>query len=297
MLTDSDGDSYQVRFLDNLAGGLREVKKDSMFVGTTRLLVEPSLPTDYATGPLLWVAAYDMDNNGGDLSNWTTTDPVGGVGAEWSDKSGNGYDGDNAANPAEWLTSQINSRPAIDFVPGSFEYLFFRDGSNGPHDSFDGNNDNPWSVYIVLKPDVADTNRVVFGVESGGGVDDHIIFLEQTSTGTGEWGAQIDDNVASPRNAAGGQPTTSGHIISAVCDGTDVWMYDQGTNIVDEVSLGVNVIDVTSTRVGYSIPNGTGGYYDGKVAEIVLFYATHTTQQRRRQQRRLADMWGITLTG
>jgi hypothetical protein len=298
MLTDSDGDVYQCRFLDNLAGGLREVKKDSMFVGTTRLLVEHTIPTDEATAPSLWLAAYDMDDNGGDLAAWTTSDPVGDTGDEWEDKSANGIQcvQATAGDRPLWKTSQINSRPAIDFISSDSLDL------DALAALYDGQTDPPYSCYVVYHSDLADNSHGILVVDSSsGGITDRIAFLGQSSTGSGYYMTQKDDDATSDiitTTGSGGSPvdTTAAHILSVVIvpDGDEGRIYLDGKLVSSDPQAFVTgaAIDVDIARIG----EYGATYMNGRVGEIVLFPESHSNLQRRRQEYRLSDMWNIDLT-
>lgn len=295
LYTDPEGIQYQVRFTEDFEPGFRTLIKDSQFSGSFTLIAEPTLPSDL-TSIMGWWAAYDMDNNGGDLSAWTTLDPVGaGAATDWDDKSGNEYDltQGTAANRPLWTTAQINSRPAVDF-----------DGTNDQviHDAlasanFDAGTDQAWSFYAVIDNDTPAGIEVVAGMGDSASVSDQLQFYQSNATTDHE--VYIDDGAATA-TAAGGTPDTSPHIISVVCAGTTVSLWEDGTNIFTDTAFNVGQIDVDKFTVGAGWKGSGGGAYEswleGRIGEEVLVKIAHTTQQRRAQESRLSDMWGKSLT-
>ena len=305
MLTDADGVSYQVRFADNLAGGLREGPKNQ-FNGTIQLINEHTLPTDEATGPRGWWAAWDMENNGGDMSNWSNGSSVGGASTEWSDKSGNGYDG-SQLTAAEKPTMQapsngnaINNRWSMNY-DGADDNL----GITGDFDGWtDGLQDQPFTCYAVFKPDVitsgrytvlghgnvATAHRLELGVwDDGGSQEDFIGYIDDTSTNkTVETNADL-------------AATGTSYIVSYVSTGTALDIYVNGDNKVSAGDFNVAGLDFADPMMIGAVPSTAGSghdnEFDGRIGEIVFFTGQHTALQRRRQEYRLSDMWGIDLTG
>jgi len=293
MFTNSDGTAYQCRFADgDLGGGLRRSKKPDLYTGSFRLLVEHTLPTDESTGPLLWLAAYDMDANGGDLSAWSNNDAVGDTGAEWEDLSGNDVDGlqGTAADRPLWKTSQINSRPAVDFISSDFLTV------DGIAATFDGQSDTAWSAYLVFDADTFASEDTALGVGDSAAVDDRINFFG-TGYGGGNntWGLDIHDDTT-PVEVAGDVGDTDDHVVAVICAGTTVSAWLDGDNMFTDTAFNVGQIDVDKGRIGCEIVQNTEAqFWDGRIAEVILFSGQHTTLQRRRQEFRLADMSGITL--
>ena len=288
MLTDPDGVTYQVRFVDNLAGGLTEVQKGSIFRGSFRLMEELTLPTEESTLTAWW-AAYDMDNNGGDLTAWTTTDPVGGAGAtDWDDKSANGYDATEATNQALWETGLINGRPAVHF-DGTNDKL-----SADALTAFNGTTDAAFSVYGVIQADVVSSTDVVAGVGHATNTDQLDLIRRNAAT---DWETYIYDGAAGATEV-GGTPDTSAHIFAVISTGTNGLLYLDGSLIATTGDLNVGQVDVDSFTIGAVEIAGTySNFWDGKIGELVVFQGVeHTTLQRRRQEYRLSDMWGIALT-
>lgn len=298
MFTDADGNTYQCRFADeNLAGGFRTVLQGSFLTASIRLLVEHTLPTDEATGPLLWLAAYDMDHNGGDLSAWTTADNVGGAGAEWEDKSGNDNDGVASATFPQWKNAgagfMINSRPAVGFN-GADDFLEV----DGIAATFDGNSDTAWSFYAAYSLDDATVDRYILGAGGSTAPTDRVNFGGVDSASGGELATEIHDGSSgNEEQTLMGGTDVNPHIMTVICAGTTVSMWYDGDEVIADQAHNVGQIDTDLGRLGCQVVADTeGAFWDGRIGEVILFPGAHETIQRRRQEYRLADMWGISLS-
>jgi hypothetical protein len=300
MLTDADGTAYQVRFLQPLV--LPELIKDTQFSRTISLYNEHTLPTDEDNpAPAAWWAAYDMDANGGDLSAWTTSDPVtDAAAADWNNKISGAaalIQATGADQPL-WKTGQINGRPAVDFI--SSDPLEADTIATG---HFQNETDQPWSAYIVFEADSGSADDTIMACGDSTG-NDQLVFLGQTATGGGGGGtdnyrALINDG-ASTSDVEGGTPDTDPHIAAIICAGTTISLWIDGTLIIDAQPFNTgNMNDLDAFRVGGEIIAGVGGrYWDGRIGEIVILPAIeHNTLQKRRQELRLADMWRLQLNG
>lgn len=289
MFTDSDGIVHQVRFAEEFTEGLRPRRKNTHYRGAIILAEEPLLPT-YEAGLAGWWAAYDMDNNGGDLDAWTTNDAVGASGStDWDDKSGNEYDATESTNTPQWQTSQINGRPAVHF-DGSNDKLI----ADGVATLFDGQTDYEWSFYAVIRADSTTDTDIVASVGHSS-LDDRIDFLRRNAAT--DWEAYIASGAANATEGGGTPDASNDYIFSALSDGENLSLYKNGSLITTTGSLNVAQVDVDSFTIGATEAAGTyQNFWDGKIGEIVLFNGVeHSTQQQRRQELRLSDMWGIGL--
>jgi len=301
MLTDADGDSYQVRFADDFSGGLTEGPVNQ-YNGTIQLINEHTLPSDEATAVRGWWAAYDVDNNGGDLSAWTHDDAVGDAATEWEDKSGNDHDGTQSSATFRPLfkstSSLINNRPALDF-----------DGTNDRLDiggDFDGwvdlQADQPFTCYMVIDPDTFTTSKnTVLGFGTGGA---DLLTFGVWDDGGGvpqqDYIAVIDDGITSKTVETNADlATTNPAILSFICTGTALDIYLDGVIKATAGDFNTGTLDVADpARIGAVNLSGVlSQFFDGRIGELIFFDALHTDLQRRRQEFRLSDMWGIDLAG
>ena len=176
MVTDADGNQYQCRFSPDFEPGFRVIKKASQYRGSFTLIAEPTLPT-LDTTLVGWWAAYDMDDSG-DLSAWTTLDPVGGSGTEWDDKESTNDGVQSVANSFPfWTTSQINGRPAIDFDgAATADYLT----TDGIATSFTGA-DTALTVYIVADWDALADGQTLLALDNSSTANHYIRFRYESS--------------------------------------------------------------------------------------------------------------------
>jgi len=298
MITDADGVAYQARFADNLGSGFFEQIKGSVFQGSFKLLEEFTLPTydTYKNAADVsinschgWWTAYDMDDNGGDLSAWTTLDAVGAAAAtDWDDKSGNNYDGVQISasyGRPTWTTSVINGRPVLDFDDGDW---LLADGLI----VFNNQADYDWSIYAVVESDADATVNTVIGAGHSSGTDVQQ-FLRRNSTDN--WEVYLNDGSAHATEA-GGTPDVLPHIISVISTGTSAQIYQDGValTMTGDVDVGTMTLD-SFTIGGLETAGSYGDHWDGEIGEVVVFNVAHSTLQRKRQEYRLSDMWGIDL--
>ena len=287
MYTDADGDSYQVRFAEQLA--LVERKKDTSFTGTVQLYNEHTLPTDpdNTDDLVAWWTAYDMDHNGGDLTAWSDDDTVGATGnTDMEDKGSNGYNLTGSGDP-RFKTNQINGRPAIDLDGND------RLDSNSIGALYDGE-DLPWTFIAIAEHD-ASASLTDLACAGSSSVSDRIEFFRRD--GTNDWEMLISDGATTLTRVAG-TPDTEKHIISVVYTGTAVSMWVDGSNLIDASNTNTGALSgLNRFMIGAAINAGTySSYWNGRFGEGMLFDAALTTLKRRRQELRLADMWRNALT-
>ena len=300
MLTDADGVAYQVKFAEPLA--LRERIKDSHFEGTITLHNEQSLPTEQAAPPALWFAAYDMDNNGGNNSDWTNVDVV----DTWTDKGPNGWNAVQGTNPlrpdyrydyGSGSAFQINERPCLNFEDASSQYLII--DSVTDHAWLDAQADQKWTFYAMIDTGTGVSEDTILGYG-------HLTTASHLSLGHVDWGGgspgfgyEIKDAAAATKTEGTDNSGAGAALLTLVCNGTTVEIYEDGVLEETGADADVSTMDVDGATIGSLVESGVNGnYFDGRIAELLFFSDTqHTTAEIRRQQRRIADMAGHTLTG
>lgn len=295
MLTDADGDSFQVRFTAPLR--LPEGKLDTQFQAVIQLYNEHTLPTDEEAGPDLWVAAYDMDNNGGDLTAWTTTDPVGDTGAEWEDKSGNDHDGSQttAADRPLYKTGLINGRPAVHFAD-STDWL---DVNGYAAADFTGA-DQPITVYAVVNFQGLADEYTIFSL-SNSTTANRIIRLKNNFAGARHrftW-QRYDGTTSKTAEKDTDLATFTNYIVTVVDTGTLATVYVNGAGDATGTDVNVGSITLDQATLGAhrdgSAATDSDNLSNGYLGELAVFAGAHSTLERRRQELRLAAMWGIQL--
>lgn len=287
--TDGDGEFYHVRFADEILD-FDEVRKDSDFQGSFRLLRDLD-PLDLSSMQGWW-AAWDMDANGGNLAGWTTGQAVTAAAAsDWNDRKALGVTGTQATAAAQplWRTNQINGRPAVDFDPtGTPDYLSIANLAASLAGA-----DVPMSLYLVGVSDSSTATRVFFSASQAAGDNGRIAYyLFNPST----FNMDIKDNAATLKGVSGGSAGTAPFIWAAITSGTLMNFYVNGTQTLTNGDANVSTTTPDQATFGATRAGGaTASPWDGRIGELLIFTAAHTSGQRKKMEQRLSDMWGIAL--
>jgi hypothetical protein len=157
---------------------------------------------------------------------------------------------------------------------------------------FSGNTDQAWSFYSVPQSDANAAQATVMGLGTSA-VTDRIDFLRRNSTT--DWEVYVNDGSAAATES-GGVPDISAHIISAISTGTSAQIHVDGVALTMSGGVDVGGMALASASMGaVEINNTMSQFWDGRIGEVAIFNGAHTTLQRKRQEFRLADMWGIDL--
>ena len=219
----------------------------------------------------LWLDAADTSTNSIQLGSGNVQ--------VWKDKSGNGNDANQSAG---------GSRPSP-----------VANGLNGLQVlSFDGTADhlvsttfvleNAHSIYAVAKSDTNGFDRILNGSTDGyyffGNGNGNNNFA--TLYGTGGW-----QSTGTGTNTPA-QSVEAHSILVAVSDGTNVIPYHNGT-----------AQDSRSSNMGGAAPAGitigkhataSSQYWNGHIAEIIIFNKNHSNTEREKVEGYLAQKWGLT---
>ena len=219
----------------------------------------------------LWLDAADTSTNSIQLGSGNVQ--------TWKDKSGNGHNVAQAAG---------GSRPS----PVS-------NGLNGLQVlSFDGSHDhlvsttfvleNAHSIYAVAKSDSNGYSRILNGNTDGrylfGNGNGNNNFA--TLYGVSDW------NSTGVITNSPAQSVASHSILVAVSDGTNVTPYHNGTaqNSMSSTMGGSAPAGITIGKHG----TASSQYWQGHIAEIIIFKKNHSVNEREEVEGYLAQKWGLT---
>jgi hypothetical protein len=224
--------------------------------------------------PALWLDAADT----------STITASGGSVSQWNDKSGNGRNVTQATG--------LNQPTTGSATQNGLNVL-----------SFDGSNDSLVSAAFT----VPNSGFSAYAVVSATSSTTRFIF-EQSTTTPGQAGQRFMWRRGGPASLVFGY-----YDGSAFRDYIKPWTYSSGTYfIVSGATDGANVVqtlsgtaDTTSARTGYpqtasralaiGRPVTEGGFWQGTIAEFLLFDADHDAPTRALVHGYLSTKWGITL--
>lgn len=218
---------------------------------------------------------------------WLRADQGFGV-SSWDDQSKNGNDASFIGNPSIVSNGQ-NFNALVDFDGDDAVYVDL------PELVFDGTN-NHVTLFLVYKPDNTSTSQGMFGNQHSSGFNN--IYLNNGQIGTGGTNAPIVNSTYFSEEY---------HMISMVLDeenlvdGTNSEVFEKGqsTNVFafDEVNASFISSDF---YIGSSGLNATSNFFDGKIAEILIFFSNDgslslSASQIQKIESNLALKYGLSL--
>ncbi len=231
----------------------------------------------YMTGLQLWLDASDPNNDG-------TENVHGASVATWVDKSSNDNDAvqATAANKPTYTIGGINGRPVMTF-DGTTDYMTISDNASLDLVS----NLTIFSIATTDTTAPAITSRFFQKGSGGGGF----------GFGIGTTGRKIRFTTAGVKDYDSSgvywSSTATPYLTSIVFDGSyDVTFYRDG---VTKGTVTHNAAGTTNSLALYIGQNGGGsGFWDGNMAEIVLYNTALSDGNRGLVESYLCDKWGIS---
>jgi len=208
--------------------------------------------------------------------------------SEWRDKSGNGYHATQAtsANQPAFTSSGLNGRAVLTFA-GSPEELLTSLSLSAPY-----------SVIAVVKEDARHIGPY-FGPTTSTNLGFGDVFaVGDTDYNNGKWAAWGATRAVYGNASA--SVTSNATIVSNIVSGTslpgDISVFANGNG-------GVVTAQYAGTAPGASIDSarigGRGGgvleYWEGIIAEVIVYDRAVTTAERENLERMLASKWGVSL--
>lgn len=234
-----------------------------LLLSTTPVLLAQTGPggVGNSSNNIVWLDAAQIPANNGD--------PV----ATWPDKSGNGNDfTQGTANRQPILmVSEVNSEPSVDFREDYLEI------SSTP-----GFNSSNFSQFFVTR---ADNNNHVgilmrAAYNSGGGSGSQTFWGTYMSTGGNQFYSFIrNTSGASISNAQGFQ--TGYNILSSIISSSSNTITSFFNNNSTGTASGYNSTPIGHlySRIGANTTTNAGLWYNGKVAEMILYNTTLNSAQ------------------
>lgn len=233
--------------------------------------------------PSLWVradAGPSSQTNGASLSYW-------------SDQSGESHHMDQVSSDPKYdATDLINFNPVVDF---DGDDSFTDDDGEAYFNGLTG-----ISVYAVLKSDNTNQERAFFDTEASDGSDDKFsIRYDQTGASGGctdciKVGIETTTGFSTYESESNLQ-TTSPNILGTQWSPNNPVSFRMDGRATTNTSNGTNRTGTLTGGDRILIGNGTKNFWDGKIAELMLYPSSLAGTDRGQVESYLAIKYGITL--
>lgn len=218
-----------------------------------------------------WVKADDLTALYQDSSKTTPVasdgDPVG----AWVDQVADEYTQATTTAKPTWRESvaALNNQPALDF-----------DGGDWLQGAFASPTTQPTTIFVVAKADsVGVAVQYVFDGDDG------------TNRNLFQFNSTPEYFIHAGATLSGGTPNTNAHIYTIIfnsvssaffADGTSILSGDAGSNILDGLTIGAK--------------NSLSQEWPGEIAELLIYTADLTANEKNLVQNYLASKYGISVT-
>jgi hypothetical protein len=220
----------------------------------------------------------------------------------WEDQSGNGNDYTGAAGSGTTPTfvassATLNSKPSVNFIGNGDHFL----DSDGQTNYINGNNE--FSMFIVYKSDVTNTDKGLFIADSPSGADEILTIRYDASGANG--GGSFNDVVKTGilGNGADNQlesfsdiQTSGAQIISLQWEsGTTYDLYVDGilnnpSSAADPPPSGT-ITTATTALLGKGGKDTGNSSWDGEIAEFIFYSRSISQTERESIEDYLADKY------
>jgi hypothetical protein len=230
-----------------------------------------------------------------DASDTSTITESGGFVSQWNDKSGNGYNVSQGtgANQPNLISAGQNGLDVINF-DGTTDRLARTTATNLLRNVVGG------TVYVLRLHDASPTTeRLMLFIQSGGALARVSITSGIVSGKATVGGRTLDADSFARVDSANNVSTSAYQIQTGVYDyaNTDISIF------LDASFEGLNASYQTATTTSntQSLNLGIGAtlggllFFDGKIAEILVYHNAHTAGQRQAVWGYLAKKWGLTI--
>lgn len=218
----------------------------------------------------------------------TGTAPV----SSWNDRSGNGFSAVTAGSAPDLIANDLNFNPTLDFTRASSEYLQITGGIMRT------NTYNSMWVYYVARNDI-NTNNTLFNENIGGDrfavlnvwSNDALFQYGNNNTDAtggrvrGLWGGTLGQPHMWTMGASTSLSTPNGTRKSISRDGA-VILFNDG----NDTGTGSN----QNFFIGGRWNGLASEYFDGQLAELIVYTEVPTIQEQEKVQSYLAIKYGIT---
>lgn len=246
-----------------------------------------------STGRFLDIAALPNCALWLDASDASTITHSGGSVSQINDKSGNGrhFTQATSANQPRIGTATQNGLAVLDFdgVNDGLEL-----GSSGI-----GRNVGGVTIYVVAKPDSISAIRTLLQSSGGSNSSQSRSSVRLTSASKAELGGRrLDANSFASVAGASNVSTSAFSVFTGILDYTnsDAFIYLgqslDGSNTSFQTDGSTSNTDSLGSRLGVNL--SSRDFFDGQIAELVVFHAAHTADQRTLIWAYLSRKWGLS---
>ncbi|MBX9878274.1 MAG: chitobiase/beta-hexosaminidase C-terminal domain-containing protein [Candidatus Obscuribacterales bacterium] len=187
---------------------------------------------------------------------------------QWIDLSGNGYSATYSEGNEPILSNPSSSIGAISFN-GTSQFLNLPTGFS--------NFASGMSIFLVVRPDTPSTDARFF--ELGNGPSNNNIYMSQPSSTGADlhvYNGSTDSSVTSSSAIAIGQF----QLLEGIYNGTSTaTVYTNGTQGAQNTSM-QTAVNISRLQNYIGRASGLGGFYSGKIAEILIYPTQLTSTQR-----------------
>lgn len=251
------------------------VAAESSATGTISAAFSP----DDVSNLAIWLDASDAS---------TITESSGSV-SQWNDKSGNGRHVTQASGSAQPTTGTAtqNSLNVLvfdgsDYMEGSAPFMY----SAGEA-----------TIFVVTQGAAQSDNRVISEGSTSTTTPIYSVFATSNSGGKFKHYIRNDSSSAFLALDQAGTPFNNTPNIGLVTDeGSSITSYvNGGTGDTDSYTRS-GTLTLDTFAVGALVRTSAGSFYNGKIAEIIIYTSTPTDSEINQVGNYLEDKWGITWT-
>ena len=235
---------------------------------------------------LLWLKADDQAHNSG-----TTLATDGQDVDNWHDQSGHNFDADDSGgNSPTWDEDGINFNPAIDFTGGATGTPL-----DIPNGIMEGGTKTDIYVYTVVTTDITQQQTLFWQDLNTGNTSEVFSFIPHYSNSSSYW----DNGYANGGKRAG--PEASGitlgqpHLFSLSSTTNSMEIKRDNNSVATSTDNGSSTEDHTQPfYIGYRWNNSTN-YFDGQLAELIIFEDVPTATERAQIESYLSMKYGVQM--
>ncbi|MDA9563313.1 hypothetical protein N9R81_01400, partial [Flavobacteriales bacterium] len=218
----------------------------------------------------------------------------------WDDQSGKGYNA-NAGNGPELVNNSINFNPALQFVPGSSEYMQITGGIFANGTTY---NDN--FTYVMNRTNgTANPKQYAFRYITSDATPDQ--FMATIPWGPNNLYYDFGDNATDKRIAYTLNPTVlnvgepyffsfGSSTGTSTPSGTRKSIYQNGSLKISSSNPADNLVGDNTATLYIGSQDGTQLFHNGDMAEMIVLTAVPSNEEHVRIQSYLAIKYGITHT-
>ncbi len=206
--------------------------------------------------------------------------------SSWLDQSGHGYNATqtNSANQPSLVTGAINGLPAVSFN-GSSSFMQFPTGFN--------NFSQGLSIFLVVKPAATTALSQILNLGTGSS-NDYNLGIEINSSTEAEYFGYTGAGSGMTSVSYGSAITATAQLIEVIQTGTTATILTDGANPVTNSSMNT-IPEPTTGRTNSYLGQASGGgnFFNGEIAEVIIFNTALSTAQRESVEDYLTNKFNL----